>query len=148
MHPELYSRMVDLLDSDGTNYTVFLRLYQGQLPSGLTFAQAVKAILGPGCVISDDHDVDASQVEAILRDNLACTGSVGAGPGTATLASPTLQELLDAIVLDCRDACARSDVARAFLIVEGHPAYPVFWDFNLFFGSIDGYMLLVGAASD
>lgn len=139
--------MAALLNSDGTNYTVFLQCYAGSLPSDLTFEQKVSAILGPACIVENVRDLDHRSIEEILRENLSYRGE-HAGPDATILASERFQELLDAIVTDCQDASGSSQVAQSFFIVDGHPAYPVFWDFALFFGRADEYALLVGAASD
>jgi hypothetical protein len=143
----LYSEMAALLNSDGTNYTVFLQCYTGSLPPGLTFEQKVCAVLGPACVVENVRDLERRSIEEILRESLSYRGE-HAGPDAAILASQRFHELLDAIVTDCQHASGSSQVAQSFLIVDGHPAYPVFWDFALFFGRADEYALLVGAASD
>jgi len=149
MHTELYFRMARLLESDCINYSVFLRVYSGGAPPGLPTAQAIAAILGAECIVSDVCNLDAGQMEAVLRNNLAYAGNAGAGPGTATLASLQFRQLLDAIIEDCRAKHARSRVAGSFTIADdGHPAYPVFWDFNLFFCDADSYTLVVGSSSD
>lgn len=148
MHQELYDEMAALLNSDGMNYTVFLRCHTGRVTPGLTLDQSIHAVLGPGCVIDDVRDVDAGEVEAVVRNSLAYVGEVHSGPGTATLASTRFGELLDAILADCRRAHADSEVAASFFIVDGHPAYPVFWDFSLFFGGAEEYVVLVGSSSD
>jgi len=90
----------------------------------------------------------ASDIELDLRESLGCTGVAGAGPAEGITSSEEFLVLLEIICNDARMACERSSSLQSFRFREGHPAYPVFWDFAYAILREDGWLILVCSSSD
>lgn len=145
----LLDQLVALLNRDATNYAVFLRLYQLSTASGADDLE--------GCIrtaVSADAKIDG--VEAISAENLISemdgllryAGDPGAGPGEAVLGSSEFSEVLTELKHDISELASRAKAIKRFWFVEGHPAYPVFWDFAYAFFENEKMTIFVGSSSD
>ncbi|MHA6884525.1 hypothetical protein [Ralstonia pseudosolanacearum] len=145
---QLLDKVADCLNGGGRNYTVFLRLYQVPTAQMTDSQECIREALGPGVVVGGIEDVSAelvcSQVEASLR----FTGDEAAGPCRSVLSSDQFQNRLTEVQAGLLELAGTSGTIQKFWLREGHPAYPVFWDFGfLFFGS-ETISILIGASSD
>ena len=57
-------------------------------------------------------------------------------------------ELLNRVVANAKATSSKANRIEKFRLDEGHPAYPVFWDFAFLFTSSDEATVLVGSSSD
>ena len=148
MKQELLTEMADLLNSDGVNYSVFLRVYSGVMESANGIDSIVSGLIGGDVVLGGVRDANVSEVVETLRQSFGYVGEESAGPGTSVLGSTEFSRLLGSI----RDSVARlSQTAygiKSFEFAEGHPAYPVFWEFAYLFLGNGRHVLLVGSSSD
>jgi len=148
MMQELLTEMADLLNSDGVNYSVFLRAYSGVPESASDIDSIVNGVIGHDVVLDGVRDANVSEVVATLRQSFGYVGDESAGPGASVLGSTEFSRLLGSI----RDSVVQlSQTAygiKSFEFAEGHPAYPVFWDFAYLFLGNDKHVLLVGSSSD
>ncbi len=140
--------MANLLDSDGTNYTTFLKSYSRASAEVGEVEDLVEALVGQRVAINDVRDCSLAEVTEELRDCLGYVGDDGAGPGPDTLASPEFSSLLQGIIDDVAQVIEHSNVVKSFRFLNGHPAYPVFWEFAFLFLRKDNHLLLVGSSSD
>lgn len=147
MNQILLSRMGNLLDSNGTNYTTFLESYSVTPAEGDKVQDIVTAMVGQRVAITDLRHCSLAEVTETLRD---CLGYIGEdeGPDPDTLASPEFSSLLQGIIEDVAQAIKHSNVVQSFRFLDGHPAYPVFWEFAFLFLGKDSHQLLVGSSSD
>lgn len=144
----LLTEMADLLDSDGTNYSVFLRAYSG-VPASLTKTGSVVSwLIGHDVVLSGIRDTNVTEVIETLRQSLGYVGDDGTGPGASSLKSTEFARLLQDIEKEVVQLSQTAHEIKSFEFVHGHPAYPVFWDFAYLFVGADEHVLLVGSSSD
>jgi len=140
--------MALLLDSDGTNYTTFLKSYSRTPGDVGEIQDIVEELIGQRVALDEIRDCDIAEITAELRDCLGYAGEQGAGPGPHTLQLPEFSNLLQKIIDDVAHAIEHSYVVKSFQFVDGHPAYPVFWSFAFLILGKDCHQLLVGSSSD
>ena len=136
----------DLLE--GYNYTVFLFHYfsTGQQADLLTHLSAV--------LPTRDIEIGGSSVvtvdEAITEITEAMThrGDSGYGPIPEKIDSERYQNLVGRLLDDCRALFDAGDRIEVFWLKNGHPAYPVFWDFAFAVQTSDGVHIIMGSSSD
>lgn len=145
---ESLSRMANLLNSDGINYTVFLKSYSCIAQGGDQIEDIVKKLVGKDTTVRAAQNCDLRQMTEVLNDCLGYVGDTGAGPGPDVLRLPEFSNLLGEIVSDFANLSKRSNEVKSFSFVEGHPAYPVFWEFAFLFLMNDSHRLIVGSSSD
>ena len=144
----LLTQMADLFDSDGTNYTVFLRSYSCAL-NGLTEVEdIVQGLVGHAVIVGEVRDCNPAEVAEELLECLAYVGHPYGGPGPLTLELPEFSKLCRDILLEVTNAIDYSNAVKSIEFLGGHPAYPVFWQFAFLFLGSDNHRLLVGSSSD
>ncbi|MCK4152876.1 hypothetical protein [Ralstonia pseudosolanacearum] len=145
---QLLDEVADCLSGGGRNYAVFLRLYQVSTAQTTDSQECIREALGQGVVVGGIEDVSAelvcSQVEASLR----FAGDEAAGPCRSLLSSDQLQNWLTEVQAGLLELAGTSRTIQQFWLQEGHPAYPVFWDFGFLFFRSETISILVGASSD
>lgn len=148
MDEGLLTQMADLLHSEGKNYSVFLRAYRGATRCASDVGDIVNRLIGYDAVITAVVDSNVIEVAEQVRECLCYVGDESAGPGSGTLGSAEFANLLERILEGVAQLGSRSHGVRSLEFLEGHPAYPVFWDFAFLFLGNDENVLLVGASSD
>lgn len=142
------SALANLLNEGGLNYTVFLRAYSTPHLAGEASPQLISNALGKQVVIREIGDVSSDEVVSEIMDCLSYSGDDGAGPDQAALKSDRFFELLNRVVAGAKATLSKAYRIEKFRLDEGHPAYPVFWDFAFLFTSSDEATVLVGSSSD
>jgi hypothetical protein len=148
MEQKILTEMAKLLNSDGWNYSVFLQAYSGATESAGNISDIVNALIGNGVAVDQVRDVDATEVIEAVSQSLGYVGHESAGPGAKVLASAEYSNLLRSILESIARLSKSSTGIKALAFAEGHPAYPVFWDFAFLFLSENDCLLLVGSSSD
>jgi hypothetical protein len=144
----LLTEMADLLDSDGINYSVFLRAYSGPTENSGDISSIVNGLIGHEVVLNGFRDVNVTEVVETLRQCLGYAGDPGSGPGASCLGSAEFARLLGSILKEVVQLSQTAYEIKSFELAHGHPAYPVFWNFAYLFPTADQHVLLVGSSSD
>jgi hypothetical protein len=148
MKPKSLSSIAAFPDNAGWNYSVFLKLYPVHHAAEVTTAQVVPLALGGDIKIANLRAVSVSEVLSEIELSLSYPGDSGAGLEPTALASPEFQALLSDVLEEMKVLARIADRIEQFHIEDGHPAYPVFWDFAyVFFGPLQSFVL-VGSSSD
>lgn len=140
--------MADFLNEVGLNYTVFLRAYSTRSVADVGSSQLISNALGKQVVVREIGDVSSDKVLSEIMDSLSYSGDDGAGPDQVALKSDRFSELVNRVVASAKATSSKADRIEKFRLDEGHPAYPVFWDFAFLFTSSDEATVLVGSSSD
>lgn len=148
MEQGLLTEIADLLNSDGTNYSVFLKAYSGATRGVSEVGDIVIRLIGHDVLVTEIRDSDVTEVADEVREGLSYAGDESAGPGPSTLGSAAFSNLLKRILEAIAQLSERSYGLKSLRFMEGHPAYPVFWDFAFLFLGNDKHVLLVGSSSD
>jgi hypothetical protein len=148
MNEKLLTDMADLLNSDGVNYSVFLQAYSGGKGFESGIERIVKRLIGHDVVLSSVHIVNVTEVVETLHQSLSYLGDESAGPGASVHESTEFSRLLESIRDSVVQLSQTAYEIKKFEFTEGHPAYPVFWDFAYLFLGNDQHVLLIGSSSD
>ncbi|MGN6808031.1 MAG: hypothetical protein ACTHJZ_19095 [Trinickia sp.] len=71
-----------------------------------------------------------------------------AGPSKEALESDVLAGMLEKLLSDLRVTASKAIKVESFTLEEGHPFYPVFWDFAFLFRAASEATIFIGASSD
>lgn len=148
MDNEFLGEIVKLLDTGGWNYSVFLRLYEAPLPRHVNKEAIIQALLGPEATLYEIEGVNASSVWPAIEACLLYAGDEGAGPAASALNSAKMSELMKTLEYEVRILTDTAITIDSFWLKEGHPAYPVFWDFAFLFSGAASASILIGSSSD
>jgi hypothetical protein len=118
------------------------------MESASNMSDIVNALIGNSVVVDEVRDVDATEVTEAVSRSLGYVGHESAGPSAKVLASAEFSNLMRSILESIAQLSKSSTKIKALALVEGHPAYPVFWDFAFLFLGENDCLLLVGSSSD
>jgi hypothetical protein len=148
MNRDVLSAMADLLNDGGWNYSVFLKSYSVPLVEDVSTGGLVRAALGSKAVVERVQSTSVDDVLNEVKVSLSHAGDDGAGPDPVVLASQRFAELLSNIASDIEAISRDAHRVEHFWLKQGHPAYPVFWDFAFLFVGASRADVLVGSSSD
>lgn len=129
----------------GINYEVWLNLY-GPFDSDLGLEEALKEEVSKNAQVSGVASSSPQEARTEIMEMILYEGDIGHGPENIDEKREELISLVD-IVLSAINI-EEADLVVGFGFRQGHPAYPVFWDFAYDVHSSGQRWILVGASSD
>ena len=132
----------------GVNYVVGLRLDRVPPIPDATPAQYITAALGPKAVVGGVSEDSAPEVLAEVERCLRYPGDRSAGPPASVLGLRRFTELVEFVLEYLARGIAESEAVFSFWLKDGHPFYPVFWDFAYLLVGVGGAEVLIGSSSD
>ncbi|KAF1051164.1 MAG: hypothetical protein GAK43_02531 [Stenotrophomonas maltophilia] len=141
--PEYLPALEGLLH--GQNYDVWLNLY-GPLDAGQPLEQALCQALAHPCDVGGSTPESVQEAREQVLEALLYPGDPSHGPLDLDRKTGEILELgerlIEAAHLD------QADAVRSFWLAQGHPAWPVFWEFAYDIQVRDQRWLLLGSSSD
>jgi hypothetical protein len=148
MKPETLSAIVSILNHGSWNYSVFLESYSVPSLPGTPSEQLICTALGGSAVLASIETVTPKQVAEKVQMSLIYAGDSGAGPDPESLRSERFGQLLSSLLAELEATWRHASRIEQFRLKEGHPAYPVFWDFAFLFTNPSEVIVLIGSSSD
>jgi hypothetical protein len=148
MDNQLLRKIEKILDFGAWNYTVFLRFYEAALPKQSTKEAVIKTLLGTEATLRSIDEVEKSSVWPVIESSLLYAGTDGAGPAESTIKSAEFSELMMLLGNEVWNLADEAVTIDSVELQDGHPAYPVFWDFAFLFSGEATTSLLIGSSSD
>ena len=132
----------------GLNYVVSFDLHRVPAIPGGTPEQYVTAALGPKVVVGGTAEVPAADMLAEVERCIRWAGDRGSHPDEAAIHSPRLDELMACVRAHLERVAASSTAIWSFWLKDGHPHYPVQWDFAYVLAGPSGAEVFIGSSSD
>lgn len=148
MIASLLSSIAAQLNEDAVNYTVFLDAKVLARSASGDPREYIRSAFGHSALVETIEATSGAVVVKTIEDSLTYAGSAHAGPPQRTLAATNFHLLLDQLVGEVRKIFVASESILEFRLSEGHPAYPVYWDFGFLFLLTDKVFILIGSSSD
>ncbi|QWT47425.1 hypothetical protein [Azospira inquinata] len=148
MNQDALSALAEFLNAAGWNYSVFLQSYGTPFAASVSSEVVIHSALGATAVVGGCSEVTPAEALAEVKESLTYAGDSGAGPAPQAMQSEHFAELLDTVLAEVGAAVARSTRIERFWLKEGHPAYPVFWDFAFLLRKENEAVVIVGSSSD
>ena len=148
MNSNTLAAMTHLLNESGWNYSVFLQTYPVSRIGGESSEQLIHAALSNSAVIENIQEVTTQEVIYEVNASLSYAGSSCDGPDQSVIESEQFKGLLATLLIDVEAESSVSVMVEKFCLKEGHPAYPVFWDFAFLFTGAKKASVFIGSSSD
>ena len=132
----------------GYNYCVFLRTYAVDHPADADVSTIVRLALGQDIVLGNTYTDSRDELMTTVKSSLEYRGDEGHGPKLERLDTPKFQTLRDSVLNQIRDLQHSSVSVTGFWLKQGHPAYPVFWDYAYLFRGGESSTIFIGSSSD
>ncbi|MBV1831678.1 hypothetical protein HNW77_14195 [Komagataeibacter sp. AV436] len=144
----LLDAVVEILEEDCWNYTVFLKSFSIEPYENRDLVETIKKVFGEDVVMDNIRQIRKEDVRGIIDSALYYAGDVATGPSAASLASPEFHTAVRNVQEQVANILESATRVETFWFREGHPAYPVFWDFALVFTGETFVTILIGSSSD
>jgi hypothetical protein len=132
----------------GLNYAVSLRAYRVPFDPAASAEWYIHQALGTDLVIGGVQPCSASEVLEEVEQSLRYNGTGSAGPDPEVLQSDRFNELVAALLAELSYATSDATLVTTFWLRQGHPFYPVFWDFAFVIAGPSGGLVFIGSSSD
>lgn len=129
----------------GFNYEVWFNLY-GPAESDLGLVETLRNLISKDCDIANVTPSSPQKAASEIMDRVLYKGDIGSGPLELESKKVEITELMNKIfsLINLEDA----EMVTAFVFKNGHPAYPVFWDFAYDIHSKGQRWIFIGSCSD
>jgi hypothetical protein len=149
---EINSALEDIsrnLYAGSLNYCASFKLVKCGGMTGRALQDTLASALEEGVIISEVSNAGAADVLEALRDALAYQGVLGSHhPGYDYLMSEDFRQDASKVLAQVYTLLEGASLISSFQIEEGHPFYPVFWDFAFWIEKGTDAFILVGSSSD
>ena len=132
----------------GLNYELWFDLIRvPPIPCGAP-EQYVASALGPRAIVGGTAEVSAADMLSEVERCIRWAGDSGAHPDQAAIGSPRLDELVACVGAHLAHVAADSTAVWSFWLKDGHPHYPIFWDFAYVLAGPACAEVFIGSSSD
>lgn len=144
----LLDNITKIINHEAYNYTVFAQAYNVCCSSNEPSSFLIERAIGQDVVVDGFKEVGLKNtldnIEKCLTYRECDSNDVALNLDD----SEELKYLLGELKADIKKAFQISNKVEEFWFSEGHPAYPVFWDFAYIFRYADRAFIFIGSSSD
>jgi hypothetical protein len=130
------------------NYQVFLHIYRIPFAPDAPAEWYITQALGPAAIIGGVVPTTRPEILSEVKHSLRYPGDAGSGPRRNVLLSNRFNALVEAVLAELELAITEAGLLVQIWLREGHPAYPVFWDFTFVIAGPSGGLVFVGSSSN
>jgi len=142
------TKITDKLNSKCLNYVADVKIYAAFNYSGKSIQEVVRSVFGNEAVAGGSSTVDEHIFIDELVSGLSYVGDDGSHANRKYVGSEEHSNDLKNLKNKLKPLLSGCTRVTQFSLKEGHPFYPVFWDFAfLFEDGIDAY-IAIGSSSD
>lgn len=137
-----------LNQGDVSNFTVSTGLFPGKTVRNYNEEDSIREILGPSAVVGGIGISSLERLLAIVHECFEWRGDDAAHPNRQYQFSENFNTDVTNILLNLRDLFSDAVGIWEFWLANGHPFYPVFWDFAFFIKKAKGNYVFIASSSD
>jgi hypothetical protein len=138
----------DHLNRGSLNYQVDIKLFDCPGMAGSGVLEIVQSGLGTAAELGGTFSTSPQDALQEFVKALDYSGDAGSHPNPEAFSSTEDRSRRAELVRDVGDLLTSSDQIIGFWLKEGHPFYPVFWDFAYVVEQRPRAWLFVGSSSD
>jgi hypothetical protein len=148
MKQELLNEIAETLHENSLNYSVSLGIFTSQHKKSLTNEDIICKALNSNVSFYEMHSVEKQEILHTVMSSLMYAGDEGSGPSKENINSHKFKSLLRDLTISLTKIISSSTENYSFCIKDGHPYYPVFWDFSFLFVRNNFSLVFIGTSSD
>ncbi|MCA9028635.1 MAG: hypothetical protein KDA86_25740 [Planctomycetaceae bacterium] len=130
------------------NYCADFKLFLCDQMAGESLDAVVHSALGPQARVGGSTFTTKQEVLESLTSALHYDGDYGAHPNLDYVQSANGQHDFDSVVSDVIKLVDQGDLLISFWLKNGHPFYPVYWDFAFLIETSEDSILFIASSSD
>ena len=147
MNPSSFNALVDFLEAVGSNYSVFLKVYEIGASPDESLEEVVAKAFGNRVVLDNIRSVTPPDVNREVRTAF-CFGDRSAGLDPVELKKQGFVDLLNGALQEINLMSNQASAITRFDVRKGFPIAPMFWEFAFLFAGHENSKVLFGCAQD
>jgi hypothetical protein len=145
---EKFATLCMMLENESLNYAADFILYSCPGFAGKSLTEILPAALGHPVVIGGSRSATAQELLKDFREGVEYSGDYGSHPNLAFLASEQFKAVVSELLGWFEEFTAEANQIIGFWLKQGHPFYPVFWDFAYVIEKGQDAFVFIGSSSD
>ena len=129
------------------NYVVDVKLFHEEAKPNLGEVALVEKLI-PNSIVGDIEKSDLFDLLSTVKECFEFSGDEGSYPNQKYLTSEEFKNDLGQLLEQIKILFAENLGISKFWLKEGHPFYPVYWDYAFLIRKSDSYFVLIGSSSD
>lgn len=144
----VFDEFFALVNAKSLNYVADIRFFEAPGLGGQSADVIVKSCFGSVAEIGKTSIANVDDVLVELKAGLEYQGDEGSHPNTEFVGSAQHQNQVNEIMRCMNNLVLKSTQIIGLWLKEGHPYYPVFWDFAFIIEFDVQAYVLIGSSSD
>ena len=140
--------LCESLGQDGLNYSANVRLYHAVGMVDRNLVDSVAVALGHIVVVGGARVAVFAELIESIQAGLEFAGDDGAHPSRLLLSSKEFRDQECEVISMLHGLLGDPERVVSFWLKEGHPFYPVFWEFAYLVEKGSDAFVLIGSSSD
>jgi len=140
--------VIEKINDNSLNYVADVLLYPPTIVGANSTEESVKSVLGGNVQIEGLSQVSAKNVISELKLSLGYSGDYGSHPNNDYVGSGQYKTHIADLENKFKPLLASATKISSFTIKDGHPFYPVFWDFAFIIEANGEAYVFIGSSSD
>ncbi len=146
---QMLAKIIEKLHGpDSINYSVSAKIWHCPIAAGSAAIEIIRSVLLDKVEL---RAVNAAKPQNVLENLKTClefSGDTGAHPDLDYLNSPQAKQDQEQFLGEISNFIQGSDSISNLFLAEGHPFYPVFWDFAYLIEKGPDAYLFIASSSD
>jgi hypothetical protein len=133
---------------DSLNYCANFQIWDAGDVAGESVQKIVMQAIGDSITIGGTYPITHSEAMDEIQNGFFFTGSEGSHPNLPLLESKSYQLEIAEIIKELSNWLKHADQIIGFWLKDGHPFYPVFWDYAYIIEQGKRAYVFIGSSSD
>jgi hypothetical protein len=130
------------------NYTVSVKIFSGNSLANSDEIDLIETILNTNTEVSNIEESNLFELLETVKEYFEFSGDEGSYPNQKYLSSNDFRNELNELLKQLKVLFSESSGILKFWLKEGHPFYPVYWDYAFLIKKSDDNYILIGSSSD
>jgi hypothetical protein len=130
------------------NYAVSVKVFVGNELNNFDEIDLIENILKTNTEISEIEESELSELLENVRDGFEFSGDEGSYPNKKYLSSEDFKIELNEVLKHLESLFSENSGILKFWLKDGHPFYPVYWDYAFLIKKTNKSFVLIGSSSD
>lgn len=137
-----------LSSGDVVNYCANVEIFQGNSVTESNEIDLIISALGKNAEVGGVEKSNITELLDVIKECFEYVGDEGSYPNQVFLSSSEFKAELNQVLEQIKGLFLDNSEIFAFWLKEGHPFYPVFWDYAFLVKKDEGNYVLIGSSSD
>lgn len=130
-----------------SNYVVDVKLFRESTTTDLDEIEVIEKLI-PKSIVGDIEKSNLAELVGLVKEGFEFSGDKGSYPNRKYLVSEEFKDDLNQLLEQIQMIFSENIEIFKFWLKDGHPFYPVYWDYAFLIKKKENNYILIGSSSD